>query len=185
MEHSRFIPRDTLQKGAEANNWPIRFFSQREMRCQHTGIIPDINRPSSRYFKLFMEYMDRVREQWGKPLAVTSGFRHTSHPLERKKGATGAHQLGLAMDVAVWGDDTDDFITLLKAEYDRSLETFSGLGIGVHRRKKFVHVDWHFKRPHGRYYQWHYCKAVNMKLRVSDWTKELDEAEKKKVAKDG
>ena len=83
----------------EACDWErVRYFKKREFTCSHSGRC-DMDME-------FMEFMDELREKFGKPLIITSGFRALSHPAEAKKpeGRRGAHTLGLAADIRAAGD---------------------------------------------------------------------------------
>ena len=74
-----------------SDRWPS--FSFYEMRCKHTGELdmdPD-----------FMDILQAIRNEVGKPMRVTSGYRAATHPEELQKGKPGAHFHGLAVDIAM------------------------------------------------------------------------------------
>jgi zinc D-Ala-D-Ala carboxypeptidase len=74
--------------------WSSQFFTKEEMRCKHTG--KDGMQPE------FMRRLDILREAYGKPMRVTSGYRHPSHPVEaRKQRSDGEHTRGMCCDIAV------------------------------------------------------------------------------------
>lgn len=78
-------------------------FPESEMRCKHTGkcnMQPE-----------FMDILQDIRNEFRKPMKVSSGFRDTSHPIEAKKEIPGEHTLGTCADIAVSGADA---VVLLK-----------------------------------------------------------------------
>lgn len=85
---------------------------------------------------VFMEYLDEVREQYGKPLIVTSGYRCSEHPIEVKKAKAGAHTTGKAVDFAV---DRGDAYTLLEIAVGTGW--FTGIGIQQKGSGRFIHLD--------------------------------------------
>lgn len=68
-----------------------KYFKKHEFDCKHTG--------KNNMQHEFMILLDGIREQFDKPMKVTSGFRDYSHPIEVKKPTTGEHTLGLAADI--------------------------------------------------------------------------------------
>jgi zinc D-Ala-D-Ala carboxypeptidase len=102
-------------------------FSAAEMRCKHTGKVemhPD-----------FMERLQALREAYGKPMRITSGFRDRTHPAEASKRTTGAHTTGRAVDIAVQGKDALDLVAFA-IDFG-----FTGIGIKQHGGARFVHLD--------------------------------------------
>lgn len=82
----------------KVSDWsPYPDFMEDEFRCRHTGLCEmDVE---------FMEVLQRVRTSYGKPMRITSGYRHPTHPVEAaKRGLSrGEHTLGRCCDVAVEG----------------------------------------------------------------------------------
>ena len=73
------------------NDYPN--FQQSEFRCKHTG--RDGMQPE------FMRVLQAIRTEYGKPMAVTSGYRHSTHHVEARKGhSTGEHTRGTCADIA-------------------------------------------------------------------------------------
>lgn len=108
--------------------WPN--FSFREMACKHTGLCY-INTD-------FMDTLQRLRRHLGFSLNVTSGFRHSTHPVEAKKeSGPGTHSRGVAVDIAISGAHA---FGLIGAALERGF-----MGIGIHQRgahnERFVHID--------------------------------------------
>lgn len=83
-------------------------FSEAEFRCRHTG-----------QCAMQVEFMDRlqaIRTEYGRPLRITSGYRHPTHPVEARKGhATGEHTLGMCADIAVQGADAVELLRIALA----------------------------------------------------------------------
>lgn len=72
------------------------YFSEVELRCKHTG--------QCHMQERFMDALLAIRKEWGKPMKITSGYRHWSHPVEAAKGhKNGEHTKGLCVDVAITG----------------------------------------------------------------------------------
>lgn len=68
-------------------------FSQAEFLCKHTGkagMQPE-----------FLAVLQAIRSEYGKPMRITSGYRHPTHPVEARKGhTTGEHTRGTCADIA-------------------------------------------------------------------------------------
>ena len=69
-----------------------RYFKEEEFVCSHTGL--------NRIEPEFIKWLDGVREDAGIPFKITSGYRHSTHPIEAKKETPGAHNRGRACDIA-------------------------------------------------------------------------------------
>lgn len=102
-------------------------FSEPEFRCGHTGIAkmnPD-----------FMERLQKLREMYGLPMVVSSGYRHETHPIEAAKKEPGAHASGRACDIAVSGANALELVYL-------ALECgFTGIGVQQKGSGRFIHLD--------------------------------------------
>ena len=109
-------------------NWnEYRNFTEDEFRCRHTGRC-----------EMDPEFMDRLqglRIEYGRPMVISSGYRHISHPIEMKKGRPGAHTFGRAADIAVSHKDAYDLI------YLAIQHGFTGIGPKQHGNGRFVHLD--------------------------------------------
>jgi zinc D-Ala-D-Ala carboxypeptidase len=104
-------------------------FSLQEMQCKHTGKCEMTHE--------FMLRLQRLRNEYGRPMRVTSGFRHATHPIEAAKKAGGAHTTGEAVDVAV--GPGEDVHTLVRIAL---LHGFTGIGISQRAgQPRFVHLD--------------------------------------------
>lgn len=111
------------------SDWPYRYFTPGEMACKVTG--------DCKMDPAFMLRLERLRERYGKPLSVTSGYRSPSHPSELRKGGStsGAHTRGMAVDLAVSGADAVRLVAL-------AIELgFTGIGVAQKGEGRFIHVD--------------------------------------------
>ena len=110
---------------ARWNEYPN--FSKQEFDCKHTG--------KNEMRHDFMVKLQSLRTAYGKPMKVTSGFRHPTHPVEAKKGhATGEHTRGMCVDIAcVSSQERFDLIRLaLQHGFKRIgiADNFIHLGLG-------------------------------------------------------
>ena len=102
-------------------------FSASEFACKHTG--------QNDMKHEFMEVLQLVRADFGRPMKITSGYRHWTHPVEARKGhTTGEHTRGTCCDVACTdGRERFDLVNLaLKHGITRIgiAKNFVHLGIG-------------------------------------------------------
>lgn len=76
-----------------------------------------------------------MRDDFGKPIYITSGWRCSKHPKEEQKPTPGQHYKGLAFDISV--SSIIDRYELVKIAMNHGA---NGIGIG----EGFIHVDWRF-----------------------------------------
>ena len=109
--------------------WP--HFSYDEMKCKHSGIC-DMD-------EAFMDKLEELRVASNYGLAVTSGYRDKTHPIEAKKieggGPGGAHTTGKAVDLAV--SHKKAYIVLREA----MRLGFTGIGVKQAGDARFLHLD--------------------------------------------
>lgn len=111
-------------------HWAWQNFGPDELRCKHTGTLVVV--PS------FMDKLQRLRTALGFPFKISSGYRHPSHPLERRKAQPGAHSFARAVDIEVAG-----IRALLIVERARAFG-FTGIGVSQPNGSdgpRFVHLD--------------------------------------------
>ena len=101
-------------------------FTEDEFRCSHTGIC--------KMTPEFMKKLQHVRGVYGKPMKITSGYRHPSHPIEAAKSVLGEHCTGHAADIAVQGVDA-----LRVVQLALSLG-FTRLGVQQKGDGRFIHL---------------------------------------------
>lgn len=102
-------------------------FKPEEFTCRHTGHC--YMQPA------FLERLQALRTEYGRPMRVTSGYRHPTHPVEARKGhSNGEHTLGTCADIACAnGTERYHLVRLaLKHGFTRIgiAKTFIHLGIG-------------------------------------------------------
>jgi zinc D-Ala-D-Ala carboxypeptidase len=102
-------------------------FTEEEFRCKQTG---RINMQES-----FMDRLQALRTAYGKPMIITSGFRHISHSAERQKARPGAHVYGHAADIAVSHADAYELIAMAIKH------GFTGIGVQQKGNGRFIHLD--------------------------------------------
>lgn len=129
-------------------------FQEHEFRCRQTGRVA---MEESTIERLYL-----VRQILQKPMVVSSGYRHTSHPAERHKGRPGAHVYGHAADIRASGTGALELLyaSVLAAACEAKLldihearvwlphllkHGFTGVGVqqaaGVQHASRFIHFD--------------------------------------------
>lgn len=91
---------------AEVTDWD-RYpnFSRAEFACKHTG--------RCHMQAEFMDRLQAIRTAYGKPMVISSGYRHHTHPVEARKGhANGEHTQGMCCDVVVAGADALELLAI-------------------------------------------------------------------------
>ena len=104
------------------DNYPN--FSKAEFDCQETG--------ENEMQPVFLYELQRLRNAYGKPMRITSGYRSPKHSIEAAKQRPGRHAQGIAVDIAVNGVDA---YVLLKLAFAQGC--FTGIGVDKH----FIHLD--------------------------------------------
>lgn len=107
------------------DNYPN--FSEAEFACSHTG---ECNMRED-----FMDALQTLRTYYDKPMTITSGYRHPTHPVEAKKERPGTHTMGLAADIACDGQDAYD---IMQIAFELG---FTGIGVSQRGSGRFVHLD--------------------------------------------
>lgn len=91
-----------------------------------------------------LEKLEIVREKYGKPIIITSGYRCPSHNKAIGGAVNSSHVNGLAVDIQpklLILDELDDL-------YDVCYNIFDNIGDG--RNRGFVHVDDRPPKPSGK-----------------------------------
>lgn len=102
-------------------------FKADEFKCSHCG--------DNQMTPEFMGKLQALRNAYGKPMRITSGYRCPQHPIEAKKAAPGAHASGCACDVGVEGAEAH---RLLKHAMQLG---FTGIGVQQKGTARFIHLD--------------------------------------------
>lgn len=109
-------------------NWHLYpNFTAEEFNCKHCG--------ANGMNSTFMHRLQKLRDSYGKPMIITSGYRCRAHPIELAKTLPGAHTTGQAADIAVTGQNAH---LLLKLAL---LHGFSGIGVQQKGDGRFLHLD--------------------------------------------
>lgn len=99
-------------------------FSESELACSCCG--------ASGVQQWALDKLQAIRDDYGKPMIITSSYRCPEHPIERIKAKAGTHAMGIAFDVHVNGGNDRYELVSLAMKHGAS-------GIGVD--KNFVHID--------------------------------------------
>lgn len=116
----------------QRENWPSERWpniSHSEWACRETG--------ECWVDEVFLDRVQRLRNELGHPLIITSGFRSLEHSAERKKVRPGAHTYARAVDIQISGERAY-FLLQMAMEMG-----FSGVGVkqsGDHGQR-FIHLD--------------------------------------------
>ena len=110
-------------------------FAKSELECSFSGEC-EIEEDA-------IQKLEALREEWGKPMRLSSAYRSAQHPRERTKPNGPGHHHGLngnggqAFDVLIAGEDVLPFIALAIKHGFR--------GIGVNQKgewnQRFIHID--------------------------------------------
>ena len=107
-----------------------KYFKATEFMCSHTG--------TEKMDQNFINKLNNLREIYGKPMTVSSGYRDSTHPVEaiKKDPTSGAHVSGKAADILI---ERKNAYELLSLAFDVGFT-----GIGVSQKKggaRFLHLD--------------------------------------------
>jgi hypothetical protein len=112
-----------------------KHFAKSELQCSFSGEC-EIEEDA-------IQKLESLREEWGKPMKLSSAYRSAQHPRERTKPNGPGHHHGVngnggqAFDVLIAGEDVPPFIALaIKHGFK---------GIGVNQKgewnQRFIHID--------------------------------------------
>lgn len=119
-------------------------FSAKELACKHCGA--DGIRPE------MMEILQSIRNEFDKPIFLSSGFRCVKHPVEQEKATPGEHAHGLAVDILCHSEKALDIIKMAQARDVRR--------IGIHQKGNF----------NGRFVHLGLADKYNLSFPVALWT---------------
>ena len=102
-------------------------FTEEEFKCKHCG--------KTEMNAAFMGKLQHLRNAYGKPMAITSGYRCPDHPIEAAKATPGAHASGQACDIGVQGTDAYHLLRLALAL------DFTGIGVQQKGGGRFIHLE--------------------------------------------
>jgi len=108
--------------------------SKSEFDCKETG--------TNAMDEQFMKKLNQLRQCYGKPFVITSGFRSLVHSAERKKLAPGNHTKGIAVDIKCHSDEAYEIIKWAM------LLGFTGIGVSQKGTiNRFIHLDMRTDTP--------------------------------------
>ena len=111
------------------------YISKAEYSCHHCGMLPPDVEENEKYDILFRIFAS-IREAWGKPIVINSGFRCPLHNAYIGGSPISVHLFGLALDLDCRDEeeviDLYDLITMMEPD----------LRIGQYKRNEtFIHMD--------------------------------------------
>lgn len=112
------------------------FFKLSEFQCQCKEKCPG-KVPNLRLNDQLLETLNKVREEFGQSIIVTSGFRCKRHNSLIGGAVASQHLLGTAADIRPASDSKED----LEELYRICKKEAGVVGLGDGRRKGFIHVD--------------------------------------------
>lgn len=106
----------------------LRYFELQEFACKHCG--------SSFMEESFLLELDELRNRYGRPLVITSGYRCPAYNNQvSSTGFDGPHTTGRAVDLRVAHADAFNVLRLATGM------RFSGIGIAQKGTRRFIHLD--------------------------------------------
>jgi uncharacterized protein YcbK (DUF882 family) len=104
-------------------------FSEEEFACSETG--------ECKMSASFMKKMQELRDVYGNPMTITSGYRSPKHSIEASKptGKLSTHARGCAADIACNGQQAYE---IMKLAFQLG---FTGIGVSQKGSARFVHLD--------------------------------------------
>ena len=115
-----------------------KFLLKSEYTCSHCGSLP----PDFDFYNYeeFFDVFDDIREEWGKPIIINSGYRCPVHNAAVGGSPLSAHVFGLALDQKC-KDDAE-----VEKLFDHIVSMYPALRIGKYYGvKPFIHMDCAFK----------------------------------------
>lgn len=117
-----------MPKNLSEVEWRWKHFSRSEMACKGSG--------ECCMDEGFMDLLEAIRVDYGKPMIVTSGYRSPEYNAQvSHTGHTGPHTTGRAADIAIRGKDA---YTLLRMALAHGM---TGIGISQKGSSRFIHID--------------------------------------------
>jgi zinc D-Ala-D-Ala carboxypeptidase len=106
-----------------------KYFTREELKCKGTD--------ECFMNEEFMKQLHCLREDYARPMRITSGYRDVAYNTVIGGSTNSAHILGQAVDVAVSGNLAYDLIRMAM------LHGFTGIGVAQRgpQNKRFIHID--------------------------------------------
>ncbi len=77
----------------------VPYLDETEYRCKHCNVLPPDYADHPEIFAPFFDLWTIVREQYGRPITINSGYRCPIHNKEVGGEECSAHCTGLALDI--------------------------------------------------------------------------------------
>jgi hypothetical protein len=119
-------------------------FNEAEFRCSHSN---------QAYMTIeFMEKLQAMRTELGRPMKINSGYRSPEHPIEKAKDRRGEHTYGCAADIQCSPGEAIEIVGLaIKHGFTR---------IGINQKGpyagRFIHVGLGYDDLFPRNVMWSY-----------------------------
>jgi zinc D-Ala-D-Ala carboxypeptidase len=115
-----------------------KHFSRKELACKCCGKLPtETGVITPEKYDAFLSSLEALREAWGKPLPITSGYRCEDHNEAVRGSQSSYHLIGIAVDVSINGHEA---IKLANLAIQMG---WKGIGLNlkgsIHNR--FIHLD--------------------------------------------
>ena len=108
------------------SDWPAIHFQPSELACKGSGALM--------VDEIALDRLDRLRDLWGKPLVINSGYRSPAHNRKVDGAKNSQHLYGRAFDISTFGWSDEDYDALYELAKDVG---FTGFGFYA----DFLHVD--------------------------------------------
>ena len=110
----------------------MRFFKEKELSCRCCGQLPPLIRGNIE--ALVENVLDPLRERYGKPIIVNSGYRCAKHNKAVGGASNSQHMVGEAADITAGSPEGNEKLLKILLES----KNFDQLII----YPKFLHVSW-------------------------------------------
>jgi len=108
------------------------YLSEKEYRCSHCLSLPPDYKDKPEFFSQFFEYWMDIRERYGLPIIVNSGYRCPIHNKTVGGEECSAHCTGLALDIRPSDGDIGRLVRIVEAyANDLRMKVYS----------RFIHID--------------------------------------------
>ena len=105
----------------------MNYFTEEELACQHCG--------EYKFDKDFLDTLNSIRKECGFPFIISSGYRCSEHPIEKRKTKPGAHASAKAVDIAV---DHERALKVLEVALKHGIKR---IGVNQKGSGRFIHLD--------------------------------------------
>lgn len=129
------------------------FFTSEEFACKCKNMNCEGKPPKLAMQSTLVQALNRVREEFGKPITVTSGYRCPAHNKAIGGSPKSQHMMGTAVDIQPASGKKED----LERLYQLCLEEKAFTGVGDGRKKRFVHVDCRALKAGEKRKEWPYA----------------------------